>query len=164
MNDDTFQLRAHLPGDIGWIIHRHGALYAQEYGWNTHFEALVAEVAADFLKNHDPARERCWIAECDGRIAGSIFLMRGDGGTAKLRLLYVEPWARGKGIGQRLVDECLRAAREYGYTAMTLWTTHNLPSARRIYEAAGFMLEKEEPFDTFGPHLIGQTWRLEFDR
>lgn len=157
-------LREHRPGDIGWIIHRHGVLYAEEYGWNTAFEGLVAEVAGQFLQHRDPAREHCWLAEHDGRIAGSILLTRGEGGFGRLRLLYVEPAARGLGIGQHLVGTCVRAARELGYTGLTLWTTGNLHAARRLYEAAGFRLESEKPFDTFGPQLVGQDWRLDFAR
>lgn len=156
-------LRAPRPGDIGWIIHRHGTLYAQEHGWNEKFEGLVAEVAGAFLRDHDPARERCWIAEHEGRIAGSIFLARGDGNFAKLRLLYVEPFARGQGIGQALVAECVRTAQACAYAGIALWTTSNLRAARRIYEAAGFRLESEQSFDTFGPPLIGQHWKLVFD-
>ena len=156
-------LRNPRAGDIGWIIHRHGALYAEEYGWNEKFEGLVAEVAGAFLRDHDARRERCWIAEREGRIAGSIFLARGDGNLAKLRLLYVEPSARGLGIGRVLVEECVRTARDCGYAGITLWTTSALHSARRLYEAAGFQLESEEAFDTFGPMLTGQHWLLTFD-
>ncbi|HEX7030091.1 MAG TPA: GNAT family N-acetyltransferase [Gammaproteobacteria bacterium] len=162
VESDTCVLRAPRPGDIGWIVHRHGVLYAEEYGWNERFEGLVAEVASDFLLTHDTANERCWIAECDARIAGSIFLMRGDGGFGKLRLLYVEPWTRGLGIGRLLVDTCITAAKDAGYAGLTLWTTSVLHAARRLYEAAGFVLEAEEGFDTFGPRLVGQTWRLVF--
>lgn len=159
---DEVQLRAPRPGDIGWVIHRHGVLYAEEQGWNMKFEALVAEVATGFLLAHEPVRERCWIAEVDGERSGSIFLMRGEGNEAKLRLLFVEPLARGRGVGQRLVEECVRTARECGYEAMTLWTTSNLNAARRIYEAFGFTLQSEAAFDTFGPRLVGQNWRLQF--
>ena len=161
-DDHPCILRDPGPGDIGWIVHRHGVLYAGEYGWNLHFEGLVAEVAGRFLSEHDPVRERCWIAERDGRIAGSIFLMRGDDGFGKLRLLYVEPWTRGLGIGRLLVGTCVAAARDCGYAGVTLWTTNVLHSARRLYEAEGFRLASEETFDTFGPVLTGQTWRLVF--
>ncbi|HEX7046052.1 MAG TPA: GNAT family N-acetyltransferase [Gammaproteobacteria bacterium] len=155
-------LRAPRAGDIGWIVHRHGVLYAKEYGWNECFEGLVAEVAGKFLRESDPVRERCWVAERDGAIAGSVFLARGEGGFAKLRLLYVEPSARGLGIGELLVRTCVDAARAVGYSGLTLWTTSNLDAARRLYEAAGFRLESEESFDTFGPTLVGQTWKLSF--
>lgn len=160
---ESFSLRAPAPGDIGWIIHRHGVLYAEEYGWNEKFEGLVAEVAGAYLREHDTLRERCWVAEHDGRIAGSIFLMRGNGDSAKLRLLYVEPFARGLGIGHALVNECISTARACGYSSIVLWTTNVLHAARRIYEAAGFILESEERFDTFGPSLVGQHWRLALD-
>ena len=160
MNHSAFSLRSPEPGDIGWVIQRHGALYAREYGWNNQFEALVAEVAAGYLREHDPVRECGWIAEMHGERAGSIFLMRGEGNEAKLRLLLVEPAARGHGIGQALVNACVDRAREAGYDALTLWTTHNLHAARRLYEAAGFTLVSEEAFDTFGPQLVGQHWRL----
>ncbi|HEX7030783.1 MAG TPA: GNAT family N-acetyltransferase [Gammaproteobacteria bacterium] len=160
--NDACVLRAPGPGDIGWIVHRHGVLYAEEHGWNMRFEGLVAEVAGKFLRDHDPERERCWIAERDGRIAGSIFLTRGEHGFGKLRLLYVEPFARGSGIGQLLVETCIDAARDCGYRGLELWTTGVLHSARRLYEAAGFRLEAEARFDTFGPELAGQTWRLAF--
>lgn len=163
---ESCTLRAPRAGDIGWIVHRHGVLYAKEYGWNECFEGLVAEVAGKFLRDsrsdNDPARERCWIAERDGAIAGSIFLMHGEGSFAKLRLLYVEPSARGLGIGELLVGTCVDAARALGYSGLTLWTTSNLDAARRLYEAAGFRLESEESFDTFGPALVGQTWKLSF--
>jgi len=151
-------LRTHRPGDIGWIISRHGALYFQEYGWDISFEQLVAEIAAQFLKAYDLKRERCWIAEIDGEPVGTVMLVKGSDSVAKLRLLIVEPSARGLGIGHALTNECLRFAREAGYTRMTLWTQSILVAARAIYRAAGFQLVKEEPHHSFGHHLIGETW------
>jgi DNA-binding MarR family transcriptional regulator/GNAT superfamily N-acetyltransferase len=151
-------LRTHQPGDIGWIIHRHGALYAQEYGWDESFEALVAEVASDFLKNFDAKRERCWVAEVDGEIVGSVFLVKKSASVAKLRLLYVEPKARGLGIGKRLVEECLRFARQAGYRKVTLWTNSVLHAARKIYQEAGFTLTSEEKHRSFGHDLVAQVW------
>ncbi|WP_137389029.1 bifunctional helix-turn-helix transcriptional regulator/GNAT family N-acetyltransferase [Rhodoligotrophos defluvii] len=155
-----YVLRPPVPGDLGWITHRQGVLYAQEYGWDETFEALVAEIASEFFKKFDPKRERCWIAERGGEIVGSVFLADGGGETAKLRLLYVEPAARGLGIGNRLVAECIGFARSRGYREITLWTNSILTSARKIYEAHGFRLAKEEPHHSFGKDLIGQTWVL----
>ncbi len=151
-------LRTHRPGDIGWIISRHGALYHHEYGWDISFEQLVAEIAAQFLKSYDPQRERCWIAEIDGEPVGTVMLVKGGDTLAKLRLLIVEPSARGLGIGRALTNECLRFAREAGYTRITLWTQSILVAARSIYRAAGFQLIKEEPHHSFGVDLIGETW------
>jgi DNA-binding MarR family transcriptional regulator/GNAT superfamily N-acetyltransferase len=155
-----YLLRPHQPGDMGWIVHRHGALYAQEYGWDQQFEALVAEITAKFIQNFNPKAERCWIAEKDGAIAGSIFLVRKTARVAKLRLLLVEPAARGLGIGGRLVDECIRFAREAGYKTITLWTQKNLLAAAHIYRKAGFCLTHEEPHHSFGHDLVAQTWEL----
>ncbi|MGA2550307.1 MAG: bifunctional helix-turn-helix transcriptional regulator/GNAT family N-acetyltransferase [Burkholderiaceae bacterium] len=151
-------LRAPIPGDMGWIIHRHGSLYFQEYGWNAEFEALVAEIVVKFVREFDPARERCWVADQAGNIVGSVFLVRHDQTTAKLRLLYVEPRARGLGIGRQLVEECLRFAREAGYKRMILWTNSILSSARHIYVKANFQKIAEEPHHSFGKDLVGETW------
>jgi|SRR5215469_2931233 len=158
--EPTYILRLHQPGDIGWVIHRHGVLYAEEYGLDTGFEALVAHIAAGFIENFDYQRERCWIAERDGEIVGSVFLVKDSAEIAKLRLLYVEPEARGLGIGARLVGECIGFARRAGYRKVTLWTNDILVSARRIYEAAGFHLTREEPHHSFGRDLVGQYWEL----
>ncbi len=151
-------IRGHAPGDVGWVVHRHGALYAAEYGWDETFEGLVAEIAGRFLKAHDPTRERCWVAEREGEILGSVFVVDAGDGVAKLRLLYVEPNARGGGLGRRLVDEALRFAARAGYRKMTLWTNDILVAARRIYEATGFRLVASEPHRSFGKALVGETW------
>ena len=157
---ESFTVRAHRVGDIGWITHRQAILYAEEYGWDETFEALVAEIGAAFLKTADPARERAWIAERSGEIVGSVFLVRESETTAKLRLLYVEPDARGLGIGRTLVEACIAFARASGYVTLTLWTNDCLVSARRIYEAAGFTLATEERHHSFGHNLVGQNWNL----
>jgi len=156
-----YLIREPRPGDIGWIIHRHGAVYAREHRFGMDFEALTAEIMAAFVRNHDPARERCWIAERDGANVGSIMLVRQDDAVAKLRVLLVEPAARGLGLGRALVAECVRFAREAGYRRITLMTDPELTSARRIYQAAGFHLAKSEPNDLFGTGRIAETWEME---
>ncbi|KAB8049056.1 GNAT family N-acetyltransferase [Janthinobacterium rivuli] len=153
----SYILRNPQSGDMGWIIHRQAVLYAQEYGWNNEYEALVAEILAKFVREFDPARERCWIAEKDGKVIGSVFIVRQDDTTAKLRLLYVDPCARGLGIGSRLVEECLRFSRQVGYMKMVLWTNSILTDARRIYDKAGFHLVEEAAHHSFGKDLIGQV-------
>jgi DNA-binding MarR family transcriptional regulator/N-acetylglutamate synthase-like GNAT family acetyltransferase len=155
-----FVLRMHQPGDIGWVIARHGELYAQEFQWDSSFEGLVAEIAGAFLRHFDEQRERCWIAERDGERLGCVFLIKQSKNVAKLRLLMVEPSARGLGIGARLVSECIAFARQSGYRNLTLWTNDILQAARRIYERAGFRLVKEEQHHSFGHDLVGQFWEL----
>lgn len=157
---EPYTLRPHRIGDIGWVARRQGMLYAEEYGWSEEFEAFVAEIGAHFVRSFDSTRERCWMAEQNGAIVGSAFLVKESDDTAKLRMLYVEPSARRLGIGSRLVDECIRFAREKGYRKLTLWTNDVLVSARRIYQAAGFNLVKEEPHHSFGKDLVGQYWEL----
>ena len=160
MKSAPYALRPHRVGDIGWVIHRQGLLYAQEYGLDPTFEALVAEIAARFIKKFDPRSERCWIAERKGQTVGAVFLVRRSLHIAQLRLLYVEPSARGLGIGRRLTEECIQFARAKGYKTLVLWTNAELDAARHIYERAGFKLVSEEHHHSFGKAQVGQTWRL----
>jgi DNA-binding MarR family transcriptional regulator/GNAT superfamily N-acetyltransferase len=155
----AFVLRAPEPGDLGWVIQRNGALYAQEYGWDASYEALVARIVADYAGRDDPG-EAAWLAELDGSPAGCVFCMRKSASTAQLRLLLVEPRARGRGLGARLVAECLAFARRAGYTEIVLWTNDILTSARHLYQRAGFELVESEPHHSFGHDLVGQNWRL----
>jgi len=160
-NKMPYLLRPHQPGDMGWVVHLHGMLYAQEYSWDETFEALVAGIVAKFIQNFDPKRERCWIAEIEREIVGSGFLVKESETVSKLRLLLVHPKARGLGIGKRMVNECLRFARQAGYRKTMLWTNNVLLAARHIYEDAGFKLVLEEPHHSFGHDLVGETWELE---
>lgn len=161
----AYTLRSHQPGDMGWVVHRHGALYWDEWRYNAEFEALVARIVADFLDNLDPARERCWIAERNGAIVGSVFLVAKSRSVAKLRLLLVEPSARGLGLGRRLVAECVRFARDAGYRKITLWTQSELTAARAIYKAAGFKLVTSHTHDAFGRRgLVAETWDFDLSR
>lgn len=156
-----YLLRPLQVGDIGWIIRRQGLLYAREHSWDETYEALVAEILGAFVKNFDAKRERAWVAEREGEVVGSVFMVRKSDEVAKLRLLYVEPSARGLGIGKRLVDECIGFARSKGYRTLTLWTNDVLAAARHIYQAAGFVLADEERHHAFGKDLVGQNWNLE---
>jgi ribosomal protein S18 acetylase RimI-like enzyme len=153
-------LREHRPGDLGWIVHRHGALYAEEYGWDERFEALVAGIVARFVKHFDAARERCWIAEIDGERVGAVLVVKQSRSTAKLRLLIVEPAARGRGLGRRLVEECIAFARARGYRKLALWTQSNLAAARAIYKRCGFRRVRKERHSSFGAALVGEFWQL----
>lgn len=157
----SFILRIPHPGDLGWIVYRHGALYSQEYRYDERFEALIAKIVGEFVEHYDPRRERCWIAEKDGEVAGSVFLVRHTDSLAKLRLLYVEPSARGHGIGERLIAECIRFARQARYQKITLWTQSELHAARHLYDKAGFVRVKEEPHKSFGrDDLVAETWEV----
>ena len=158
---DALELRSPIPGDYGWVIQRHGALYAEEYGFDLSFEALVARIVADFAQSHDTARERVWIAVLDGAPVGSVFCVDAGTGTAKLRLLLVDPAARGRKLGRQLVDECIAFARAAGYRELTLWTQAQLVAARAIYERAGFECVEREPESIqFGVPAASETWRL----
>jgi GNAT superfamily N-acetyltransferase len=158
------QFRSLRVGDLGWVTHRQAVLYQQEYGWDWTYEGLVGRILGDFEAHFDASREDAWIAELDGQVVGSVFLMKTDDGeVAKLRLLYVDPVARGLGVGWRLVRICIERARELGYRKLTLWTNHVLTSARKIYEAAGFALIEENRHHSFGKDLIGQTWTLDLE-
>jgi DNA-binding MarR family transcriptional regulator/GNAT superfamily N-acetyltransferase len=156
-----YLLRQHQPGDMGWIVHRQAILYAEEYGWDGTYEALAAEIVAQFIKNYDPKYERSWIAEKDGARVGAVFVAKASDEIAKLRLLHVEPEARGLGIGKRLVEECVRFARQAGYSKITLWTQSILHAARHLYKQAGFQVVREEQHHSFGKNLTAETWELD---
>ena len=159
--DEAVTLRPHRTGDMGWIVHRQSVLYAEEYGWDNSYEALVSEITASFIKNFKSDRERCWVAERAGIIIGSVFVVEASPDVAKLRMLYVEPAARGVGLGRRLVEECIGFTRAKGYKRLELWTNDILTAARRIYQSAGFQLVSEEAHHSFGHDLVGQTWSLD---
>jgi DNA-binding MarR family transcriptional regulator/N-acetylglutamate synthase-like GNAT family acetyltransferase len=159
-DQQPFVVRAHQPGDMGWVVQRHGELYAAEYGWDVHFEALVAKIVAKFIEHLDPRRERCWIAERRGERVGCVFLVKDTRATAKLRLFVVDPQARGLGLGTHLVDECVRFARAAGYRKVRLWTQSVLLAARHIYAKAGFKPIAEEPHHSFSHDLVAETWEL----
>jgi len=156
-----YLLRQHQPGDLGWLVHRQAILYAEEYGWDGTYEALAAEIVAQFIKSYDTKCERCWIAEKDGTRVGGVFVVKALDKVAKLRLLHVEPEARGLGIGKRLVEECVRFARHAGYEKMTLWTQSVLRAARHLYKQAGFQIIREEQHHSFGKDLTSETWELD---
>jgi DNA-binding MarR family transcriptional regulator/GNAT superfamily N-acetyltransferase len=161
-SEGDIELRSHRAGDMGWVVKRHAEIYAQEYGWNEEFEALIAQLCADFIKKLNPARERCWIADRAGERLGCVFVMEESKTIARLRMLLVEPTARRLGVGTKLVEECLGFARAAGYRKMVLWTNDVLVAARRRYETVGFRLVKEERHESFGKKLVGQHWELEF--
>lgn len=156
------KLRDLNPGDLGWVVHRHGVLYANEYGWSLEFEALVASIIGDFVRNFDQNLDRCWIAELDGKVVGSVFIVKHTESAAKLRMLYVEPEARGNGVGRKLVDAALEFSRAAGYANVMLWTNPQLTAARKIYEAVGFEMIEERTEHAFGVEFVSQTWKLEF--
>jgi DNA-binding MarR family transcriptional regulator/N-acetylglutamate synthase-like GNAT family acetyltransferase len=156
-----YLLRSHQPGDMGWIVYRQGLLYQQEYGYDEQFEALCAEIVAHFIQNYDAKRERCWIAEKDGEVVGSVFLVAKSKSIAKLRLLYVEPATRGLGIGSRLVSECVRFARQVGYKKIVLWTQSELAAARHVYKKAGFRVVEKKKHHSFSKDLVAETWELD---
>lgn len=158
---EAFVLRDHQPGDMGWVTHRHGVLYAHEYGWDERFEALVAQITADFINGYKPGREKCFIAEMNGEIVGSVFVVQHGSEVAKLRLLLVEPKARGLGLGGLLVQKCITFARQAGYKKLMLWTNNVLAAARHIYQKTGFALTDQKAHNDFGKELIGETWVLE---
>lgn len=160
-HSEPYILRPHRPGDLGWVVHRHGVLYGEEYGLNEQFEGLVAGVASELIRNFDPKWECSWIAEMDGEIVGTVFLVKVSDTVAKLRLLLIEPKARGLGLGKRLVDECIRFARRAGYETITLWTMGHLYAARAIYDKAGFVKVHEEPVREFGQEMVDETWELD---
>jgi GNAT superfamily N-acetyltransferase len=149
------------PGDLGWVVMAHGQVYAEEFGWDNSFEALVAQIVADYAAEHDPTRERAWVAEVDGERVGCVFCVAKDEVTAQLRILLVHPSGRGLGLGARLVDECVEFARSAGYERIVLWTNHPLVAAGHIYRAAGFQLTEESPHHSFGVDLVGQTYELD---
>lgn len=157
---EPFFFRAHEPGDMGWIVHKHGVLYSQEYGWDERFEALVSQIAADFINNYNPQKQRCWIAEMNGENVGSVMIVQESETVAKLRLLLVDPKARGLGLGTRLVEEAIRFARRTGYKKIVLWTNSVLKEARHIYQKSGFKLVAEEKHHSYGQELVGETWEL----
>jgi len=159
-SNEPYLIRTHRTGDLSWIAYRHAVLYSQEYGWNQGFEALILEITANFLKNYDPKAERCWVAERSGEILGCVMLVKQTKRVAKLRLLLVEPSARGLGIGKRLVEECIHFARETGYEKMVLWTHSNLTAARGIYQKAGFQLVGTDSHEDFGLPVTAETWEM----
>ena len=159
-----YLLRPHQIGDMGWVVHRHAVLYGEEYGFDEQFEALVAKVAGQFLENFKPQRERCWMAELEGAVVGSVFVVENSPEVAQLRLLLIEPQARGIGLGRRLVAECIRFARSAGYSHLRLWTNDCLIAARLLYERAGFVLTESEPHHSFGQDLVGEIWELDLDQ
>ena len=163
-NRVPYLLRPHQIGDMGWVVHRHAVLYGEEYGFDAQFEALVAKVVGQFLETFNPKREHCWMAEVEGAVVGSVFVVENTADVAQLRLLLIEPQARGLGLGRRLVAECIRFARRAGYRRMRLWTNDCLLQARKLYEQAGFVLTESEPHHSFGQDLVGEIWELDLDQ